>query len=55
MNEIHEIVCPKKCGEVISGSNEKSVLETMARHMAKFHSEPVKKAEDKVSAKAVKK
>lgn len=37
---MNEIECPKHCGEVVSGSDEKSILETMARHMAKFHPEP---------------
>ena len=49
MSEIHELECPKRCGEVISGSDEKAVKETMARHMAKFHPEPVKKAPPKAA------
>lgn len=34
--EIHTLVCPK-CGEDVSGPDEKAVNETMARHTAKRH------------------
>ena len=39
-DKIYELTC--KCGEEVSGPDEESVKETMARHEKKAH--PVKKA-----------
>ena len=39
--KIFELVC--KCGEDVSGPDEKDVKATMARHIAKAHPKGVKK------------
>ena len=47
----YELKCPKCKEETVSGDNEKSVKDAMARHIAKTHPEPVAKSPPKVAKK----